>query len=392
MVLVVLAVVLLAVASVVVGLVVAVRLAADQVRRQAADERDGAIRAALEQVALVNGQVLAAQAGAQQADLAAKKDVIASGLAQVHESLTRELDRVNEAVGRLQRDSAASLGAVQAQLRAHAETTQALSTTTQGLREALASTKARGQWGERMADDILRLVGFVEHVNYEKQVSVEDGSGIPDFTFLLPKGHVLYMDVKFPLAAYLRFLEAETEAERSAHRAAFLRDVKLRVRELAARQYGRDSRSAIGEVLLFIPNESISGFIHENDPTLVDDALRQGIVLCSPLTLFSLLAVVRQAYDTFMVEQTSEEILRLLGAFATQYERFSGSVDLVGKRLESTQKAFDELNGPRRRQLEKPLARIEELRTAKGLAADPLLSAGADVVELGELRAGGAGA
>ena len=32
--------------------------------------------------------------------------------------------------------------------------------TTQSLREALSSTKARGQWGERMAEDVLRLAGL----------------------------------------------------------------------------------------------------------------------------------------------------------------------------------------------------------------------------------------
>jgi DNA recombination protein RmuC len=168
--------------------------------------------------------------------------------------------------------------------------------------------------------------------------------------------------------------------------------VRLRIKELAGRQYSGGGRSAIGEVLLFIPNEAISGFIHEHDSALVDDALRQGIVLCSPLTLFALLAVIRQAYDTFMVERTSDEILRLLGAFNTQYERFSGALDLVGKRLESTQRAFDDLNGPRRRQLERPLGKIEELRTEKGLAIDPLTAAGAEVLDLEERRLGELGA
>ena len=86
-----------------------------------------------------------------------------------------------------------------------------------------------------MAEDVLRLAGFHEGVNYHKRTAVVgEGTGIPDFTFLLPKGHVLFMDVKFPMAAYLKFLDASNEAERSAHRAAFVRDVRARVRELAA--------------------------------------------------------------------------------------------------------------------------------------------------------------
>ena len=392
MIFVVVVLVVAALAAMALGFVFALRLAVRQVQHQSHAEREAVVKAALEQAAVFNRELVGAQARAGEADLDAKKDLIASGLAQVQADLKSEFGRVNELVGQLQRDSAASLGAVQAQLRAHSETTQALSATTQGLREALASTKARGQWGERMAEDVLRLAGFIEHVNYEKQVSVDDGTGIPDYTFLLPKGHVLYMDVKFPLAAYLRYLEASTDAERAAHCSAFLRDVKVRVKDLAARQYSGSGRRAFGEVLLFIPNETISGFIHEHEPSLIEDALGQGIVLCSPITLFALLAVIRQAYDSFMVEQTSDEILRLLGAFNTQYDKFATSIDVLGKRIESAQRAFDDMNGTRRRQLERPLIKIEELRRAKGLAVDPLLTAGADVLELDDRRAGDLGA
>ena len=95
--------------------------------------------------------------------------------------------------------------------------TRALAETTAHLREALASPKARGQWGERMADDVLRLAGMVEGVTYRKQTGIAGGT-IPDVTFLLPGGRDLHMDVKFPVDNYLRHLEADTDAERDAAR------------------------------------------------------------------------------------------------------------------------------------------------------------------------------
>ena len=48
-----------------------------------------------------------------------------------------------------------------------------LQDTANHLRQALVSTKARGQWGERMAEDVLRLAGFIEGVNYLKQKVLE---------------------------------------------------------------------------------------------------------------------------------------------------------------------------------------------------------------------------
>ena len=64
-----------------------------------------------------------------------------------------------------------------------------------------------------MPEYVLPLAGRHEKVNSCEHAAVSgDGTGIPDFTFVLPKGHVLFMDVKFPMASYLKYLEAGTEA------------------------------------------------------------------------------------------------------------------------------------------------------------------------------------
>jgi DNA recombination protein RmuC len=234
-----------------------------------------------------------------------------------------------------------------------------------------------------MAEDVLRSAGFVEHVNYTKQTAVDGGRGVPDFTFQLPKGHVLYMDVKFPFASYLRYLEAESESDRTGHRDTFLRDVRLRIKELADRDYpGQSTCPSVDYTLLFLPNETINAFIHEQDPTIVDQALAQKIVICSPLTLFAFLGVIRQAFDNFVIERTSDEILQLLSTFGTQWTKFSSSLDTVQKRFDSLHKEFEHLNGPRRRQLERPLQQLESLRTERGLPMEGELF-GAQIFELG---------
>ena len=96
-----------------------------------------------------------------------------------------------------------------------------------------------------------------------------------------------------------------------------------------------------------------------------------------------LLTVIRQAYDSFVTEQTSDEVLRLFGAFNEQWQRFTGHLDKLGERLDSTQRLYEELNGVRRRQLERPLDRIDDLRRTKGLTPEPLTRPGAERVHLG---------
>jgi DNA recombination protein RmuC len=353
----------------------AVALALVELRAQAAAERDAAVHAAIEQAAVLSREQLGtvAQQARQHstAELAAKKDVIDSRLDQVRAEMRAELDKLGTIVTGLAELSAQRFGQVDQSLRNHAEITQALSQSAQALREAMASPTARGQWGERMAEDVLRLAGFVENVNYIKQTQLEGASGRPDFTFPLPKGHELYMDVKFPMAGYLRYLDAASDAERQVHRAAFLRDVRARVRELAKRDYARESaRHSVDYVLMFLPNEQLTGFIHEHDPGLIDDAMGQRVVMCSPLTLFAFLGVIRQAYDNFVVEQTSDQILALIGKFGVQWVKYNEQLERLHAKFTQLDRQFDELMGTRRRQLEKPLQQLEAVRRERNLAID----------------------
>ena len=370
----------------------AIDAAMAEIAARSAAERDAAVRAALEQAAVLTREQLGTAASSVttsvQAELTAKKDVIDTRLDQVRAEMRSELHRLGTLVSEFGTASAQRFGQVDESLRAHAEVASTLADSTRMLREALANPQARGQWGERMAEDVLRLAGFTEHVNYRKQTQVEGGTGRPDFTFDLPKGHVLYMDVKFPLASYLRYLEVGTDAERKAHLKRFLADVRLRIKELAKRDYAREGgQPAVDYVLLFLPNEQLAGFIHEHDPALIDEAMGQRVVMCSPLTLFAFLGVIRQAFDNFMIEQTSDEILALIGKFSQQWQKYTESAEKVKRHLDAVQREFDQLTGTRRRALERPLQQLEDLRVRRNLPVDGELFADSDLDNVRELGA-----
>lgn len=287
------------------------------------------------------------------------------------QGMNEELRQVRTLVAELQKEKAQQHGQLVAGIEQALRASESLAETTNGLRQALSNSRARGQWGERMADDVLRAAGFIEGVNYVRQRQLPDG-GRPDVTFLLPQDRVLHMDVKFPIDNYLRFLEAGDGPEADVHRKAFLRDARARIKELTARSY-TDPDTTVGYVLLFIPNEAIYSFIHEHDPQLLDAALSQRVVLCAPFTLFAVLGVVRQSIDSFNLARTSDEILSCLGGFTKQWSAFSERLDRLGKQLNTVQSSYDELAGTRRRQLEKQLDRIEDLRSRRGLVdADEL--------------------
>jgi DNA recombination protein RmuC len=319
--------------------------------------------------------IVAASVAQSQARVRSEVDVAARHELQVRQhsfelragELRDDLARVTDLVVSLQRERAEQQGRVERHLAEVVAVSGKLADTTQSLREALASPKARGQWGERMADDVLRAAGLVEGISYRKQSATRAGT-VPDFTFSLPGGRELHMDVKFPVDNYLRYLEAQTDAERERHRIQFLRDVRARVKELSGRSY-IDPHGTLDEVMLFIPNEAIYSFVHAHDRDLLDLALAQKVVLCSPCTLFSVLAVIRQAVEQTQLQRTSDDILRCLADFEDQWRRFTEAFDKVGKHLDTVQRAWDDLSGTRRRQLDRQLDRIDDLRSRPELRA-----------------------
>ena len=292
-----------------------------------------------------------------------------SALAEQLAALSSRLETLSATVVGVERERARDHGQLQEQVATAARQASELGSTTTALRQALANPTSRGQWGERIADDVLRAAGLVEGVSYVKQRPLPHGT-VPDVTFFLPQDLVLHMDAKFPMSAYLRHLESATEPEAAGHLATFLRDVRDRVTELTTRGYVDPAGGTVDYVLCFIPNESVYAFIHEHDPGLLDFALSRKVVCCSPLTLFAVLAVIRQAVDAFAVQRTADDIILALAGFTEQWGRFCGSMDKVGRSFDAVQRSWEDLAGPRRRALEKRLDRVDELRRSRALPAD----------------------
>ena len=291
--------------------------------RQVAD-RDAVLTAALQQVDVLNRSQMDAATRQVQAEVAARHQVIDSSLDEVRTEIRTDLDRLGELVAKMGESSAQRFGQVDASLRRtprwrHGSPTRPPRCARRWPTPRPAASGASG-W-PRTCCAWPASPSTSTTASRHRRVA-GGGGGRPDFTFDLPKGHVLYMDVKFPLASYLRYLEADTdEARPSTSRVPARRarpgqgagQARVRARERPSRRSTTCCCSC--------PTSSSPGSSTSTIPALLDDALGQRVVMCSPLTLFAFLGVIRQAFDNFMVEQTSDEILALVGAFNQQWRK-----------------------------------------------------------------------
>ena len=319
-----------------------------------------------EQFMMLAGESLSKQAELGGKELENKKGMIDQTLTVIRQ----ELEKTQTRIIALEKDREQKYGELASQLRIAAERTAELQATTSQLREALANTKRRGQWGERMAEDILAFIGFKEGVNYHRQKMLPSSSSIPDYTFILPDGLKVNMDVKFPLDNYVKFLEAESASEKSALRSQFIKDVRARVRDVTRREYINPEDNTIDYVIVFIPNEQIYSFVHEHDALILDDALRSKVILCSPITLYAVLAVIRQSVDNFNLKRTTGDILSLYNEFGKQWRAYVECYDKLGKKIADVQSEYDNLRGTRTNMVERPLRKIEALRESRGISEE----------------------
>ncbi|MFH0877784.1 MAG: DNA recombination protein RmuC [Candidatus Omnitrophota bacterium] len=304
-------------------------------------------------------QKLQASVTVGEKDLETKKKLID----QTFVDMKTELSKVEDLMKALEKDREHKFAQLSTNLDRMTLEASKLQETTEHLKAALASTKTRGQWGERMAEDVLRLAGFIEGINYAKQKA--QGSGRPDYTFFLPQGLKVNMDVKFPLDNYLRYFDAKSDPEKENFKGQFLRDVKDRIKEVTTRDYINPEQKTVDYVIVFIPNEQVYAFINESDRTILDDAMRQKVIFCSPLTLYAILAVIRQAMDNFNLERTTHQILTVLAVFEKQYREFCLSLEKMGARIDDARKEYEALTTTRKNQLDRQLKKIDQLRQEK---------------------------
>lgn len=300
-------------------------------------------------------------------ELKNKKELIDATLGQ----LKGELEKVQNLMTGIEKDSEGKFTQITGSINNQNIETTKLAEIISSLNKVLTPSQSRGKWGERMAEDILKLVGMKEGVNYIAQKAQNSSRRMPDFKFILPQGKFVNMDVKFSFDNYRRYCEeTENEVVREEHKKEFLKNVRNEIKKVLTRDYINTDANTLDYVLIFIPLEQAYSFIMEHDKSFIDDALQQKVIVCSPWTLYAYLSVIRQSIDNFNMERSAGKILELMNSFSKQWSSFKDSMKKVGDKIEGLQKEFDSLSTTRTNQLEKPLRQIDELSKQKELTSN----------------------
>ncbi|WP_457631840.1 DNA recombination protein RmuC [Oceanithermus sp.] len=282
--------------------------------------------------------------------------------------LRENLDRLERQVVELEKKREQAYGGLAEQLRSLAAQQRALQQATVTLGQALKSSSTRGNWGELQLQRVVELAGMAEHVDYETQQTTRQGR--PDLTVHLPGGGVLPVDAKAPMSAYLEALEAGSESERRARLQEHARQMRARVKELAARDYWRAFARTPEFVVIFVPSEAALAAAFEADGRLLDDALAQRVLPAGPVTLLALLKAVAYGWRQQELSENARRLAEAGRELVTRLDRFTSSLAEVGRGLEKSVAAYNRAVGSYHSRLA-PLARRFGALAGAAEAAEP---------------------
>jgi DNA recombination protein RmuC len=294
------------------------------------------------------------------------------------------LQRTHDQIARIEKERAETFGALRNALEGVTLGQQSLQKETRNLVTALRRPEVRGQWGEMTLRRLVELAGMLEHCDFDEQVHVvgDDRSLRPDMIVRMPDGRQLVVDVKTPLDAYLAAIEATSDDARAIAVRRHAQAVSDRVRQLSSKNYWSQFERSPDFVVLFIPGDQFLSAAMGELPTLLEDAIRQDVIIATPSSFIALLKAVaygwRQnalAENASLIRELAEDLYKRLAAFSSHVAR-------MGRTLGQSVDAYNSAVGSLERQVLpgarkftelglRPGRELEELPVIEKLAREP---------------------
>jgi DNA recombination protein RmuC len=282
-----------------------------------------------------------------EATLTARHGNVAELLSPIRETLSR----YDEVLAQLGRAQAQVAGAIGERLDAVVLSGESLRRETQQLSQALRAPTVRGQWGELQLRRVCELAGMLAYCDFEPQVTVRSDDGAnsitqrPDLIVRMPGGRRLVVDAKAPLSAYLEAMSAPDDRSRAARLAEHAAQLRVHVQKLSAKKYWAQFADAPEFVVLFLPGEAFFAAALEADPSLLEAALTERVLLATPTTLIALLKATAYGWRQERVADDAARVVTLGRELQQRLVTFDEQLGEVGKGLERAVSSYNRAVG-----------------------------------------------
>jgi DNA recombination protein RmuC len=247
-------------------------------------------------------------------------------------------------LGEIEKSRVESYSMLREQLGTLAEIQRTLHTQTGALVTALRRPNTRGQWGEITLRRLVELAGMASRCDFSEQTTVdntEDGRQRPDMVINMPGERQVVIDCKAVLDGFVDAAAAADEDQRKLHIQRHCQQVRARARELSAKAYWAQFKCCPEFVVMFLPGEAFLYAAVEHDATLIEDCLKNRVIVATPTTLMALLKAIEFGWRQEEVTHNAEEIRTLGIELYDRLVTLMGHVNRLGSTLDGAVTAYN---------------------------------------------------
>ena len=288
--------------------------------------------------------------------LGKEKQIISTDLSNKKDAIEKMVHDISDNLSKVEKERVGSFTNLRDAIENNVKLTKELSVTTEGLKRVLSNNQQRGAFGEKVAEDLLKMSGFVIGTDYTRQETTGDAR--PDFTLYLPDKTKINIDSKFPYSNIVKMSEASDADAKIQFKKLFEQDIKKKIADITSRNYINPADNTVDFVILFIPNEMIFSFIYESFPDVWQDALNRKVVMTGPFSFTAILRMVKQAYENFRFQKNVQGIITQIKIFGSEFDKYNEEFTKIGDRIDSLHKQYDEVSNTRTKKLQKVIDKI----------------------------------
>ena len=251
-----------------------------------------------------------------------------------------------------------------------------LQSTTTTLTNSLKSPTARGSWGENQLRNVIQLAGMESYCDYTEQFTGGEAEADqrPDVVVRLPNGALIAVDSKAPLSAYLRMQDASDVATKEIELKAHAKLMRDHMKKLADKKYWNQFPEAPDFVVMFIPGEGFVSDAMRSDPTLLAEAMKNRVLIASPVNLLALLFAVAKGWQAHSIAEHAKEVAALGSELYERVGNVLTQVSKMGTHLNTSTTAYNEMIGSLENRMMPTLRKFRDLKVVQGKEMVPLKS------------------
>lgn len=233
---------------------------------------------------------------------------LASGKVQ---PIAEGLKKMSTEVQLLEQSRRQDYGMLKASIQTLTETGERWRSEVSQLTTALRSSEVRGAWGQMQLKNAVETAGMLAYCDFLEEVHIpgESRSLRPDMVVRLPGGRQVVVDAKTPLKPLLD-ASADPHGDQDRYVDDFVRHVRHHAKQLSEKAYWKqfDQGDAPDYVFMFLPGESFFRTAVERDPSLLELAGAQRVILVSPMMLITLLRTIACIWNDAKVAESAQKV------------------------------------------------------------------------------------